>query len=137
MAEAFDVLAKVARARRDAAAQAMNLTQQRIAQLRAEIARLETMERATRPTDDTMFAAGTFLCQINRRKRQILDEIPGLERRLDGARQEVFEAFGECKRLELLMDRRERAAAQEQARRESGHIDELARLQYQNRPVRP
>lgn len=136
MADAFDVLLKVARARRDAAAQAMNLAQQRLAQVRAEIARLEAIERGTRSTDDTVFATGTFLLQIGRRKRQLLDEIPGLERRIDAAKQETLEAFGECKRLEVLMERQARAAAQEEARRESQYVDEIAQLQYQHRNVR-
>jgi flagellar export protein FliJ len=83
-----------------------------------------------------VFATGTFLLQIGRRKRQLLDEIPGLERRIDAAKQETLEAFGECKRLEVLMDRQLRAAAQEEARRESQYVDEIAQLQYQHRSVR-
>ena len=137
MADPFVVLLKVARTRRDAAAQAMNLAQQRLAQVRSEITRLEAIERGTRATDDTVFATGTFLLQIGRRKRQLLDEIPGLERRSDAAKQETLEAFGECKRLEVLMERQARAAAQEEARRESQYADEIAQLQYQNRVVRP
>jgi flagellar export protein FliJ len=137
MAAAFDVLLKVARTRRDAAAQAMNAAQQQVARAKAEIGRLDEIERATRPTDETIFATGTFLCHINRRKRQLLDELPGLERRLDVAKQDVIEAFGECKRLEILMERQARAAAQEEARRDSRHVDELAQLQYRHRTVRP
>jgi flagellar export protein FliJ len=137
MAAAFDVLLKVARTRRDAAAQAMNAAQQQVARAKAEIGRLDDIERATRPTDETIFATGTFLCHINRRKRQLLDELPGLERRLDVAKQDLMEAFHECKRLEILMERQARAAAQEEARRDSRHVDELAQLQYQHRTVRP
>jgi flagellar export protein FliJ len=84
-----------------------------------------------------VFATGTFLLQVGRRKRQLLDEIPGLERRADAAKHEVLEAFGECKRLEVLMDRQARAAAQVEARRESQYVDEIAQLQYQHRNVRP
>lgn len=137
MAAAFDVLLKVARVRRDAAAQAMNAVLQQVARTKGEIGRLDDIERATRPTDETMFATGAFLCQINRRKRKLLDELPGLERRLDIAKQEVTEAFGECKRLEIVMERQARAAAQEEARRDSLHVDELAQLRYQQRTVRP
>jgi flagellar export protein FliJ len=136
MAETFDVLLKVARTRRDAAAAAMNLAQQQVSRARSELGRLDDVERATRPTDETVFATGTFLCQINRRKRRLLDELPGLERRLDHAKQEVLEAFAECKRLEVLIERQARAEAQEEARRESSYIDELAQLQYQYRSVR-
>jgi len=136
MADPFDILLKAARGRRDAAAQAMNLAQQRLTQVRAEIARLEAIERGTHSTDETMFATGAFLCQLGRRKRQLLDEIPGLERRVDAAKQETLEAFGECKRLEVLMDRKARAAAQEEARRESQYVDEIAQLQYQHRTIR-
>jgi flagellar export protein FliJ len=92
--------------------------------------------RATPPPDDTVFATGTFLLQIGRRKRQLFDEIPGLERRVDAAKHETLEAFSECKRLEVLMDRQARAAAQEEARRESQYADEIAQLQYR-RSVRP
>jgi flagellar export protein FliJ len=137
VADPYEILLKVARTRRDAAAQALNLAQQRHAQVRAEIARLEAIERGTRSTDETMFATGAFLCQLGRRKRQLLDEIPGLERRVDAAKQETLEAFGECKRLEVLMDRQARAAAQEEARRETQYVDEIAQLQYQQRTVRP
>jgi flagellar export protein FliJ len=136
MAEIFDVLLKVARTRRDAAAAAMNFAQQQVSRARSELGRLDDIERATRPTDETVFAAGTFLCQINRRKRRLLDELPGLERRLDQAKQEVLEAFAECKRLEVLMERQARAEAQEEARRESSYVDELAQLQYRYRSVR-
>jgi flagellar biosynthesis chaperone FliJ len=48
-----------------------------------------------------------------------------------------MEAFHECKRLEILMERQARAAAQEEARRDSRHVDELAQLQYRHRTVRP
>jgi flagellar biosynthesis chaperone FliJ len=48
----------------------------------------------------------------------------------------VLEAFAECKRLEVLMERQARAEAQEEARRESSYVDELAQLQYQYRSVR-
>jgi len=137
MAAPFEVLLKVARTRRDAAAQALNLAQQRLMQVRAEIARLEAIERGTHSTDETMFATGAFLCQLGRRKRQLLDEIPGIERRVDAAKQETLEAFGECKRLEVLLDRQARAAAQEEARRETQYADELAQIQYQQRSVRP
>lgn len=137
MAAPFEVLLKVARTRRDAAAQALNLAQQRLMQVRAEIARLEAIERGTHSTDETMFATGAFLCQLGRRKRQLLDEIPGIERRVDAAKQETLEAFGECKRLEVLLDRQARAAAQEEARRETQYADELAQIQYQQRGVRP
>ena len=137
MAAPFEVLLKVARTRRDAAAQALNLAQQRLAQVRAEIMRLEAIERGTFSTDETMFATGAFLCQLGRRKRQLLDEIPWIERRVDAAKQETLEAFGECKRLEVLMDRKARAAAQEEARRETQYADELAQIQYQQRGVRP
>jgi flagellar export protein FliJ len=137
LAETFDVLLKVARTRRDAAAQVMNAAEQRVMQTKNELGRLEEIERATRSTDETVFATGTFLCQIGRRKRKLLDELPGMERRLDVAKQEVLEAFGECKRLELLIERRARAAAQEEARRESQYVDELAQLQYQNRLIIP
>src|SRR5262249_61066992 len=92
MADPFEVLLKVARTRRDAAAQAMNLAQQRIAQVRAEIARLEAIERGTRSTDETMFATGTFLLQVGRRKRQLLGEIPGLGARPAVAKPETLEA---------------------------------------------
>ena len=61
MAAAFDVLLKVARTRRDAAAQAMNAAQQQVARAKAEIGRLDDIERATRPTDETIFATGTFI----------------------------------------------------------------------------
>jgi flagellar export protein FliJ len=114
----------------------MNAAQQQVSRARGELGRLEEIERATRPTDETIFAAGTFLCQINHRKRKLLDELPGLERRLDHAKQEVLEAFAECKRLEVLMERRARAEAQEEARRESSYVDELAQLQYRYRSVR-
>ena len=137
MAEALDVLLKVAGARRDMSARSMNLAQQRLAQVRREIGNLETMERATRPTDETVFAAGTFLCQINRRKRQLLDSIPALERTLDQAKQEVLEAYCECKRLELLLDRQARAEAEEEARRESIGADEMAQIQYAYRRIKP
>ena len=137
MAEALDVLLKVAGARRDMSARSLNLAQQRLAQVRREIGNLETMERATRPTDETVFAAGTFLCQINRRKRQLLDSIPALERTLDQAKQEVLEAYCECKRLELLLDRQARAEAEEEARRESIGVDEMAQLQYAYRRLKP
>src|SRR5262245_47923336 len=137
MAEAVDVLLQVAGARRDMSARSMNLAQQRLAQVRREIGNLETMERATRPTDETVFAAGTFLCQINRRKRQLLDSIPALERTLDQAKQEVLEAYCECKRLELLLDRQARAEAEEEARRESIGVDEMAQLQYAYRRIKP
>lgn len=137
MAATLDTLLKVVRNRRDAAAQALNAAQQRIAQVRAEIGRLDAIERGTRPTDDTMFAAGAFLCHLGRRKRQLLDEIPGLERRQDVAKQEVLEAFGECKRLEIVLERQARAEAQEEARRESIHADEMAQLQFQHRTLRP
>jgi len=137
VAEALDVLLKVAGARRDMSARSMNLAQQRLAQVRREIGNLETMERATRPTDETVFAAGTFLCQINRRKRQLLDSIPALERTLDQAKQEVLEAYCECKRLELLLDRQARAEAEEEARRESIGVDEMAQLQYAYRRIKP
>ena len=137
MAEALDVLLKVAGARRDMSARSMNLAQQRLAQVRREIGNLEMMERATRPTDETVFAAGTFLCHINRRKRQLLDSIPGLEKTLDQAKQEVLEAYCECKRLELLLDRQARAEAEEEARRESVGVDEMAQLQYAYRRIKP
>jgi flagellar export protein FliJ len=137
MAAPFEVLLKVARTRRDAAAQALNLAQQRLAQVRAQIMRLEAIERGTHSTDETMFATGAFLCQLGRSKRQLLDEIPGIERRVDAAKQETLEAFGECKRLEVLLDRQARAAAQEEARRETQYADELAQIQYQQRGVRP
>jgi len=137
MAEALDVLLKVAGARRDMSARSLNLAQQRLTQVRREIGNLETMERATRPTDETVFAAGTFLCQINRRKRQLLDSIPALERTLDQAKQEVLEAYCECKRLELLLDRQARAEAEEEARRESIGVDEMAQLQYAYRRIKP
>jgi flagellar export protein FliJ len=136
MAETFEVLLKVARTRRDASAAAMNAAQQQVSRARNELGRLDEIERVTRPTDETVFAAGTFLCQINRRKRRLLDELPGLERRLDHAKQEVLEAFAECKRLEVLIERQARAEAQEEARRESSYIDELAQLRYQYRSVR-
>ena len=137
MAEALDVLLKVAGARRDMSARSLNLAQQRLTQVRREIGNLETMERATRPTDETVFAAGTFLCQINRRKRQLLDSIPALERTLDQAKQEVLEAYCECKRLELLLGRQARAEAEEEARRESIGVDEMAQLQYAYRRIKP
>jgi flagellar export protein FliJ len=137
MAETLDTLMKVARARRDSAAQAMNATQQRIAILRRELASLDAVERGTRPTDETVFAAGTFLCHISRRKRQLLDQLPGLERALDTAKQEVLEAFGDYKRLELLATRQARTEAREEARRDSLVVDELAQLQYANRRARP
>lgn len=137
MAEAIEVLLKVAGARRDVSARALNVAQQRLAQVRREINNLDMMERATRPTDETMFAAGTFLCQINRRKRQLLDAIPGLERTLDQAKQELLETFSECKRLELLVERQARSEAQEEARRESIGVDEIAQVQYTYRRARP
>lgn len=130
MAETLDVLLKVARARRDAAAQTMNAAQQRLAQARGEIERLESLERGTRPTDETVFAAGTFLCHIGRRKRQLLDQVPALERKLDATKQELLEVFTECKRLEVLIDRQARAEALEEARRDAVYVDELAQQQY-------
>ena len=136
MADAFDVLLKVARTRRDAASHAMNAAQQAVTQARGELANLDGLARAIRPTDETMFAVGAFLCQVSRRKQKLLDDLPGLERRLDVAKQEVFEAFGEFKRLEVLIERQARAAAQEEARRESQYVDELAQLRYQQRSVR-
>ena len=137
MADALDVLLKVAGARRDSSARSMNVAQQRLAQVRREIGNLDTIERATRPTDETVFAAGTFLCQINRRKRQLLDSVPGLERALDQAKQDVLEAYCECKRLELLLDRQARSQAQEEARRESIGVDEMARVQYAYHRAKP
>ena len=137
MAEALDVLLKVAGARRDMSARTMNVAQQRLAQVRREIGNLEMMERATRSTDETVFAAGTFLCQINRRKRQLLDSIPGLERTLDQAKQEVLEAYCECKRLELLLERQARSEAEAEARRESIGVDEMAQVQYAYRRIKP
>jgi flagellar export protein FliJ len=136
MAEALDVLLKIAGTRRDAAARALNVAQQRLAQARREIANLDAMERATRPNDETVFAAGTFLCQINRRKRQLLDLLPGIERTLDQAKQEVLEAYSECKRLELLLDRQAKSEAQEAARRDSLVVDEMAQMQFAYRRVR-
>jgi len=137
VAEALEVLLKVAGARRDMSARSLNLAQQRLTQVRREIGNLETMERATRPTDETVFAAGTFLCQINRRKRQLLDSIPGLERTLDQAKQEVLEAYCECKRLELLLQRQARSEAEAEARRESIAVDEMAQVQYAQNRVKP
>jgi len=137
MAEALDVLLKVAGTRRDLSARTLNLAQQRLAQVRREINNLETLERATHPSDETMFAAGTFLCQIGRRKRQLLDAIPGLERAVDQSKQEVYEAFCECKRLELLLGRQARSEAQEEARRETIGVDEMAQVQYAYRRTKP
>jgi flagellar export protein FliJ len=137
LAETLDILLKVARARRDSAVQAMNAAQQHVAQVRRELTNLEALERGMRPTDETIFATGTFLCHITRRKRQLLDQLPGLERALDTAKQELLEAFGDYKRLELLVTRQARSEAQEEARRDSLVVDELAQLQYINRRARP
>jgi len=130
MAETFDVLLKVARARRDTAAQVMNAAQQKVVQARGEISRLEAIERGIKPTDETVFATGTFLCHIGRRKRQLQDQLPLLERKLDAAKQDLLEAFTECKRLEVLIERQDRAEAQEETRRETVLVDELAQQQY-------
>lgn len=137
MAETLEVLLKVARARRDAAAQTMNAAQQRLSQARGEIVKLEALERGMRPTDETVFAAGTFICHIGRRKRQLLDQVPGLERKLDATKQELLEVFSECKRLEVLIDRQARVEAQEEARRDSVILDELAQQQYLQSRLKP
>jgi flagellar export protein FliJ len=130
MADAFEVLSKLARARRDVASQAVGVAQQRLAMVRRELANLDAIERGTRPTDETMFATGTFLCQLNRRKRQLLDQVPGLERTLEAAKQDLLEAHGEFKRIDLLRTREEQFVQREQDRRESLEVDELTQISY-------
>jgi flagellar export protein FliJ len=130
MADAFEVLSKLARARRDVASQAVGVAQQRLAMVRRELANLDAIERGTRPTDETMFATGTFLCQLNRRKRQLLDQVPGLERTLEAAKQDLLEAHGEFKRIDLLRTREEQFEQREQDRRESMEVDELTQISY-------
>jgi flagellar export protein FliJ len=130
MADAFEVLSKLARARRDVASQAVGVAQQRLAMVRRELANLDAIEHGTRPTDETMFATGTFLCQLNRRKRQLLDQVPGLERTLEAAKQDLLEAHGEFKRIDLLRTREEQFLQREQERRESMEVDELTQISY-------
>lgn len=130
MADAFEVLSKLARARRDVASQAVGVAQQRLAMVRRELANLDAIERGTRATDETMFATGTFLCQLNRRKRQLLDQVPGLERTLEAAKQDLLEAHGEFKRIDLLRTREAQLVVREQERRESLEVDELTQISY-------
>ena len=130
MADAFEVLIKLARSPSDISRQSLGVAQQRLALVRRELANLDAIERGTRPTDETMFATGTFLCQLNRRKRQLLDQVPGLERALEAAKQDLLEAHGEFKRIDLLRTREEQFEQREQERRESMEVDELTQVSY-------
>jgi flagellar export protein FliJ len=126
MADTFETLLKVARSQRDTASQAVNAAAARVDEANQKLSDLASAEEGAAFHDDLTFAAGSYLRSLRHRRQQILSQMPQLEKRLAMSRDELLDAFGECKKMEFVQERQRQLAEAEERRRNEARLDEIA-----------
>lgn len=125
MTDTFEVLLKSARTERDTASAAMNSAADQLQRARQLIVALDAAADGARSNAECTFSAGTYVRDIVRRKRRILEQVPSLERRLLSAQQALVNAFSQVKKLEFVKQRRELHLAKAQSRLEQIVLDDI------------
>jgi flagellar export protein FliJ len=126
MADTFDTLLKVARSQRDTASQAVNTAAARLDEANRRLTDLASAEKGAAFDDDLSFAAGPYLRSLRHQRQQVLSQLPHLEKRLALSRDELLDAFGECKKMEFVQERQQQLAEAEEKRRDDARLDEIA-----------
>ncbi|MEZ5669293.1 MAG: flagellar FliJ family protein [Alphaproteobacteria bacterium] len=103
------------------------------------IARLdqEIAAEATLATSDPSLGAtfGVFAQAARGRRDKLVASRAELDARIEGAEQEIAEAFGELKKIEVTKQGREARAQAQLARREQAALDEVGGLMMRRRQV--
>lgn len=126
MADTFETLLKAARVQRDSASQAVNTAESRLDEAKRRLTDLSSAEEQAAFDDEVGFAAGSYLRSLSRQRQQILAQLPQLEKRLAMSRDELLDAFGECKKMEFVRERQRQLAEVEEKRRDGARLDEIA-----------
>jgi len=126
MADTFETLLKVARSQRDTASQAVNAAVQRLDEANRKLTDLASAEEGAAFADEVGFAAGSYLRRLRHQRQQVLSQLPQLEKHLALSRDELLDAFGECKKMEFVQERQRQLAEAEEKRRNEARLDEIA-----------
>jgi flagellar export protein FliJ len=126
MAKTFETLLKAARAQRDTASQAVNAATAQLDEANQQLSELASAEEQASFGDDFGFAAGTYLRSLSLQRQRILTQLPNLEKKLAMSRDELLEAFGECKKMEFVRERQRLEIEAEEKRRDDTRLDEIA-----------
>jgi flagellar export protein FliJ len=126
MANTFETLLKAAKAQRDTASQAVNAAMAQLDEANQQLTDLASAEAKADFADDFGFAAGAYLKSLSLQRRQILSQLPHLEKKLEMSRDELLDAFGECKKLEFVRERQRLEAEAVERRKDGTRLDEIA-----------
>jgi flagellar export protein FliJ len=126
MANTFDTLLKAARAQRDTASQAVNAAAAQLDEANQQLSDLASAQEMASFGDDFGFAAGAYLRSLSSQRQRILTQLPHLEKKLAMSRDELLDAFGECKKMEFVRERQRLEVEAEEKRRDDVRLDEIA-----------
>ncbi|MES1990583.1 MAG: flagellar export protein FliJ [Pseudomonadota bacterium] len=89
-------------------------------------AQVEAEQKRAGISDVAHFAYPMFAKSVIRRRQNILTSIADIEAQLDGAKEELSDAFRELKKYEVIEDNRKRKIRKEVMRVEQVQLDEVA-----------
>ncbi|MGV8998088.1 MAG: flagellar export protein FliJ [Parvibaculaceae bacterium] len=89
-------------------------------------AQVEAEQKKAGISDVAHFAYPMFAKSVIRRRQNILTSIADIEAQLEGAKEELSDAFRELKKYEVIEDNRKRKMRKEVMRVEQAQLDEVA-----------
>ena len=127
---ALDTLLKLAQRQLDEVSREAAVAHAAIQDLRSDMdaarARAQRADQAAQADIDLMIGAGDFRGRMSREQEEILERIDAEEALLETIRERLAVAYQEKSKLEQLIEREKRVAAQAAAAAEQKQLDEAA-----------